>query len=81
MRRGVDEVGVRDQRGGQPDGGPVERGDEDLGVRVEGVRDFEVVGDEAAEVVAAGLRGGVVAGGLRGYVGAAGEGGGRSAGL
>ena len=53
MRRGVDEIGEGDQRGGETDGGPVERGDEDLGVCVEGVRDVEVVADEGSEPVAA----------------------------
>lgn len=37
MRRGVDEVGKGDQGCGEADGGPVERGDQDLGVCVEGV--------------------------------------------
>lgn len=73
MRGRVDEVGEGDQRGGEADGGAVERGDEDFRVRVEGVRDFEVVGREGAEPVLAGVGGG--GGGAReGYVGAAGRG-------
>ena len=47
-----------DERGGEADDGAVERGDEDLGVRVEGVCDFEVVACYAAEGFA--VDGGVV---------------------
>lgn len=39
VRHGVDEIGEGDQGGGEADCGPVERGDEDLGVCVECVRD------------------------------------------
>ena len=75
MRRAVYEIRMRDQRGGQADDGTVERRDEDLRVRVECVCDFEVVGDEVAQVVAANgvnvFRGGE--GTLDGDVGAGGE--------
>lgn len=54
MRGGVDEVGEGDERGGEADGGAVERRDQDLGVCVEGVGDVQVVGDEGLEPVAAG---------------------------
>lgn len=76
MRRGVDEIRERDQGGGQPDGGAVERGDEDLGVRVEGVGYVEVVGYEVLQPRLSRVdigRGG--ARGAEGYVCAAGEGG------
>lgn len=53
MRSCVDEVGECDQGGGETDGGTVECGYEDLGVRVEGMCDVEVVGDEVLEPVAA----------------------------
>ena len=73
MRGGVDEIGERDESGGEADCGPVESGDEDFGVRVEGVCYFEVVGDEVFEGVAADVDvGGEGAGDC--YVGAAGEG-------
>ena len=71
MGRGVDEVGVRDERSGQPDGGPVKRGHEELGVRVEGARHVEVVSDEGAEVLLARRRGAAWGGGGAGHVGAA----------
>lgn len=75
MRGSVDEVGEGDEGGAEADGGAVERGDEDFRVRVEGVCDFEVVGHEAAEPVAARVGvGGEVAG--HGYVGATEERGG-----
>ena len=51
MRSAVDEVGEGDEGGGEADGGAVESRDEDLRVRVEGVCDVEVVGDEGAEPV------------------------------
>lgn len=51
--RGVDEVGEGDQGGGETDGGAIERRHQDLGVRVEGVGDVQVVGDEALEPEAA----------------------------
>lgn len=53
MGRGVDEVCVGDERGGEAYGRAVEGCDEDLGVRVEGVRGVEVVGDEGFEPVLA----------------------------
>lgn len=40
----VDEVGVGDESGRETNCGAVERGDEDLGVLVEGAGDIEVVG-------------------------------------
>lgn len=70
--RGVDEVGEGDERGGQADGGAVEGGDEDLGVVRERPRDVEVVGDEAADDLAAGVVLEAAAGARRGYVCAAG---------
>ena len=70
MRGCVDEVGEGDEGGGEADGGAVESGDEDFGVRVEGVCYFEVVGDEVFEGVAADVDvGGEGAGDC--YVGAA----------
>ena len=75
MRRAVHEIRVRDERGGQADHGTVERRDEDLRVRVESVCDFEVVGDEVAQVLGAD-GGGVFGGGegiFDGDVGAGGE--------
>lgn len=72
VRGAVDEVRVRDQGGRETDDGPVERRDEDLGVRVEGVGDLEVVGDEVAQGLAADV--GVWGGGAAdGDVGAGGE--------
>jgi hypothetical protein len=53
MWRSVDEVREGDQRGGETDCGAVERGDKDLGVRVERMGYVEVVGDEVFEPVAA----------------------------
>ena len=75
MAGAVDEVRVRDERGGEADDGAVERGDEDLGVRVEGVRDFEVVAGYVAEgfAVDVGGVGGVGGGAADGDVGAGGE--------
>ena len=73
MRRAVDEVRVGDQRGGEADDGAVERRDEDLGVRVEGVRDFEVVADVVAEGFAVDVGGGAGGGAAGGDVGAGGE--------
>jgi hypothetical protein len=49
VRERVDEVGEGDEGGGEADCRAVERGDEDLGVRVEGVRDVQVIGDEGFE--------------------------------
>jgi hypothetical protein len=51
--RRVDKVREGDKCGGQTDGGAVERGYEDLRVRVEGVGYVEVVGDEIFEPMAA----------------------------
>ncbi len=65
---------MRDEGGREADGGPVERGDEDLRVRVEGAGDVEVVGREGLQGGAAGVGGG--GGGQRardGEVGAGGE--------
>lgn len=72
MRRAVDEIRVGDQRRGEADDGAVERRDEDLGVRVEGVRDFEVVADVVAEGFAVDVIGGG-GGAADGDVGAGGE--------
>lgn len=55
---GVDEVRMGDEGGGEADGGAVEGCDEDFGVRVEGLGDVEVVGEEGAEPVLAGVFGG-----------------------
>lgn len=68
---GVDEVGEGDEGGGEADGGAVERGHEDVGVRVEGVGDVEVVGDKGLEPHLALVKGGCVGLGAKGYVGAA----------
>ena len=54
MGSGVDEVGERGQGGRKTDDGTIERGDQDLGVGVEGMGYLEVVGHEAAEEVEAG---------------------------
>lgn len=54
MRSRIDEICKGDKGRGKPDDGAVKRDDEDLGVRVEGAGDVDVVGDEAAEDVAAG---------------------------
>ena len=62
---------MRDERGGEADDGAVERGDEDLGVRVEGVRDFEVVAGYGAEGFAVDVGGGIIVGGVLGGCGAA----------
>jgi hypothetical protein len=64
VRRRVDEVGEGDERGGEADHGPVERRDQDLGVRVEGLGDVEVEGDEGLEPEFVG--GGGFCGGLGG---------------
>lgn len=53
MWSGVDEVAEGDEGGGEADGGAVKGSDEDFGVRVEGVCDEEVVGDEGLEHFAA----------------------------
>ena len=45
----VDEVGMGDQRGRKTNGRAVQRSDEDLGVRVKGVGDVEVVGHKSAK--------------------------------
>lgn len=73
MRGAVDEIRVRDERGGEADDGAVEGCDEDFGVRVEGVCDFEVVAGYVAEGFAVDV--GVVVGGRAadGDVGAGGE--------
>lgn len=52
MRGRIDEVGETQQSGGEPNSRPVEGGDEDLGVRVKGLRDVEVVGDKVAQPLA-----------------------------
>lgn len=49
--RGVDEVGVADQRGREANDGPVEPDDEDLGVLGKRGRDVEVVGGKVGEPV------------------------------
>lgn len=49
MRGGINKIREGDEGGGEADGRAVEGGDEDFGVRVEGVCDVEVVGYEAAE--------------------------------
>lgn len=59
-RARVDEVGVGDEGGREADGGAVEGGDEDFGVGVEGLGYVEVVGEEGAEPVLAGVFGGGV---------------------
>ena len=66
---------MRDQRRGEAHDGPVERRDQDLRVRVEGVCDVQVVGDEVAQGRAADVVGVVVGGGpgADGDVGAGGE--------
>lgn len=69
--RRVDEVGEGDEGRGEPDRRAVERRDQDLGVRVEGVRDVEVVGDEGFEPELAVVDGGGVALGAEGYICAA----------
>ena len=61
-----------DERGGEADDGAVEGCDEDLGVRVEGVCDFEVVAGYVAEGVAVDVGGGG-GGAADGEVGARGE--------
>lgn len=72
--RAVYEIAEGDEGRGEADYGPVERGDEDFRVGVEGVCDFEVVGDEGGEPLAAG--GGAGGGGAADcYVGAARDGG------
>ena len=52
MRGGIDEVGERDEGGGEADGGAVESSNEDFRVSVEGICDIKVVGDEVPERVA-----------------------------
>ena len=76
MRGGVDEVRESDEGGGETDGGAVKSGDEDFRVGVEGVCDFEVVGCEGLEPVAARGSGGSGEGARDGYVCAAGKRGG-----
>lgn len=75
VRGCIDKVRERDEGGGEADCGAVEGGDEDLGVRVEGLCYFEVVGHEGAEPVAAEFGRGFVfwSGTGGGYVGAAGK--------
>lgn len=53
MRGAVDEVCPGDYGGGEADGGAIERGDEDLGMCVEGACYFGVVGDEGGQPSAA----------------------------
>ena len=67
---------MRDERGGEADDGAVEGCDEDFGVRVEGVCDFEVVACYVAEgfaVDVAVVGGGVEGGTADGDVGTGGE--------
>lgn len=59
MRGRVDEVGEAQEGGGEADGGAVEGGDEDLGVRVEGLGGVKVVGREAREPLLVGVLVGV----------------------
>lgn len=68
----VDEVGEGHQGRREADDGPVEADDQDLGVRVEGLRRVEVVGDEAAQPQLVGVVGGAIFGlGARdGYISA-----------
>lgn len=73
VRGGVDEVGEGDEGGGEADRGAVQRRDEDLGVVVEGAGDVDVVGDEAADEVAAGGAAEVAAGAGDGHVRSAGQ--------
>lgn len=54
MRSRVDKVCKGDECRRETDDGAVQRDDEDLGVGVEGAGYVDVVGDEAAEDVAAG---------------------------
>lgn len=70
--RGVDEVGVGDEGGGEADDGAVEADDEDFGVRVKGLRDVEVEGDKGAQPELADVGGGVGVGARDGDVGATG---------
>ena len=49
MRGRVYEIGVCGERGGETDCGAVEGGDQDLGVRVEGVGYVQVLGDAGVE--------------------------------
>jgi len=53
--RCVDEVAEGDERGGKTDCGAIESGDEDLGVRVEGIGYVEVAGYEVFDRFAAEL--------------------------
>lgn len=55
MRGGVDEVREADESCAEAYGGPVEGCHEDLGVRVEGLRRVDVVGDEGAEPLLVGV--------------------------
>lgn len=73
MRGAVNEIGMRDQRGGEAYDGAVERRDEDFRMGVEGVCDLQVVGDKIPQRVAADV--GVVGGerAADGDVGAGGE--------
>jgi len=59
----INKVGEGYKGGGKTDDGPVQTDDQDLGVRVEGLGDVEVVGDEVAQpVVVDGVLGGEVVG-------------------
>ena len=69
MRSSVDEVAEGDESGGETDCRAVESGDEDFGVRVEGVCYFEIVGHEGSEGFAADVGAGGEGAGY-GYVGA-----------
>ena len=53
MRSSVDEVRKGDKGGGKTDCRAIECGDEDVGVGIERVCDFEVVGNEVAKGLAA----------------------------
>lgn len=72
MRRRVYEIREPRQRGREAYDGPVERRDEDLGVRVEGLCGVEVVGDEGGEPLLVGVDAGLGGAGDA-YVGAAGN--------
>lgn len=49
MGRGVDEVRVGDEGGREANDGPVEAHDENLGMRVEGLGNVQIEGDEGAQ--------------------------------
>ena len=53
MRRAVNEIGMRNQGGGETYDGAVERRDEDFGMSVERIRYLEIVRYEVAQALAA----------------------------